>query len=520
MSHGLHHVTLVTGRAQANVDFYAGFLGLRLVKRTGGFEDATQLHLFYGDQAGSPGSLVTFLVWEDGQPGRVGLGQFTDLALAIPSASIGFWLTRAMSSGVKVAGPGREFGEPVLRLTDPDGATIKLVGIDTLAAAAPLADGPVPAEHAVRRLRGATVLSDQARETLTALAEHLGYVETARQDGLVRLVSPAGDAIDLRDATGFWPGVGGPGTIDHLAFRTPDLDGLRQALRLLQDQGRETSPIKDRLYFTSIYWREPAGALCERATDGPGMALDESPDHLGETLFVPPETAEVVKLQLPDIALPGEPRERRIDLPFVHRLKRPADPDGSTIVVLHGTGGNETDLMPLAHRIAPRATLLGFRGRSAEEGVLRWFRRFSPTAFDQADIIAEAAAFAATLPEALAAHGLYPEQTTVLGYSNGANFAAAVMLLHPGVIRAAALLRPVRVLEQPPEADLSGTHILTVSGTTDPFAADADGLDDLLRNAGARLSRRHLVAGHQLGDDDERTVRDWLAGERYAPREA
>ncbi|MGF4302345.1 hypothetical protein ACQF59_28240, partial [Klebsiella pneumoniae] len=180
----------------------------KLVKRTGGFEDATQLHLFYGDEAGSPGSLVTFLVWEDGQPGRVGLGQFTELALAIPTASIGFWLTRAMSQGIKVAGPVREFGEPVLRLTDLDGATIKLAGVDTLAAAAPLADGPVPAEHAIRRLRGATVLSDQARETQAALAEHLGYVETTRRDGRTRLTSPAGDTIDLRDATGFWPGVG------------------------------------------------------------------------------------------------------------------------------------------------------------------------------------------------------------------------------------------------------------------------------------------------------------------------
>ncbi|QCI66761.1 VOC family protein [Phreatobacter stygius] len=512
MSAGLHHVTLITGRAQANVDFYAGFLGLRLVKRTGGFEDATQLHLFYGDAEGTPGSLVTFLVWEDGAPGRVGLGQFAELALAIPSASIGFWLTRAMGQGVKVAGPTREFGEPVLRLTDPDGATIKLVGVDALEAAAPLASQAVPAEHAVRRLRGATILSDQADETQAFLAAHLGYRETARQDGLIRLASPAGDTLDLRDATGFWPGAGGPGTIDHLAFRTADLDSLRQALRLLQDEGRETSPVKDRRYFTSVYWREPGGALCERATDGPGMAVDEATDHLGETLFVPSETAEAVKLQLPDIALPGEPRERRIDLAFVHRLKRPADPDGSTIVVLHGTGGNETDLMPLAHRIAPRATLLGFRGRSTEDGSLRWFRRFGPDAFDQSDIVAEATAFAATLPEALAFHGLDPGTTTVLGYSNGANFAAATMLLHPGVIRSAVLLRAVQVLEAPPAADLTGARILTVTGNADPFARDADGFDDLLRSTGAVVERRRLAAGHELTAWDVQVVQDWLAG--------
>src|SRR5262245_23324813 len=119
MTSGLHHITLITRKVQSNVDFYAGFLGLRLVKRTGGFEDATQLHLFYGDAEASPGSLVTFLVWEDGSPGRVGHGAPSEIALAIHPEAIGFWLTRALRFGVKATGPAVEFGEPVLRLTDP-----------------------------------------------------------------------------------------------------------------------------------------------------------------------------------------------------------------------------------------------------------------------------------------------------------------------------------------------------------------------------------------------------------------
>ena len=130
MPSGIHHVTGITRRVQANVDFYAGFLGLRLVKRTAGFEDAEQLHLFYGDALGSPGSLITFLVWEDGAPGRVGHGQVTEIALAVPPASIGDWLTRAMSAHIPVEGPSREMGETVLRLKDPDGVIVKLVGAD------------------------------------------------------------------------------------------------------------------------------------------------------------------------------------------------------------------------------------------------------------------------------------------------------------------------------------------------------------------------------------------------------
>ena len=128
MTTGIHHVTGITANVQANVDFYAGFLGLRLVKRTGGFEDAEQLHLFYGDAAGSPGSLVSFLVWEAGGRGRVGHGQVAEIAFAVPPASIGDWLTRAMDARVPVEGPSREFGAPILRLKDPDGLIVKLVG--------------------------------------------------------------------------------------------------------------------------------------------------------------------------------------------------------------------------------------------------------------------------------------------------------------------------------------------------------------------------------------------------------
>lgn len=510
---GIHHVTLVTRRAQANLDFYVGVLGLRLVKRTAGFEDAAQLHLFYGNALGTPGSLVTFLVWEDGAPGRPGLGQAAELSLAVPPASIGFWLTRMMTAGTRFEGPTREFGEPVLRLTDPDGVTAKLVGADLPGAAMSWTGQGIPAEHAVRRVRGVLLLSDRPTETAAFLARHFDYREAAREVGLVRLLSPAGDAIDVRDATGFWPGAPGTGTIDHVAFRAPGLAAVRESFGRLTEEGHEATPPKDRRYFASIYVREPGGVLCELATDGPGMTVDEPEARLGKGLFVPPtatERAEEIRLILPDVAMPGEEREMRADLPFVHRLKRPPDPDGSALVLLHGTGGNETDLMPFAHRIAPRAALLGFRGRSTEEGVLRWFRRLGPTRFDQADIVQEAEAFAATLPEALSFYGLDPTRTTVLGYSNGANFAAAAMLLHPGLIRRAALLRPMVALEAPPAADLAGTTVLAVAGAADPYGPCAPALAETLRRAGAAVAAETVAAGHELVLADIDAVRAWL----------
>ena len=169
---GIHHLTLITRKVQANVDFYAGFLGLRLVKRTGGFEDSAQLHLIYGDAEGSPGSLVTFLVWEDGGQGRVGFGQTLDMSLAIHPESIGFWLTRALQHGIAAEGPSIEFGEPVIRFKDPDGVIVKLVGTSVFDKCTPHITRDIPQEHAIARIRAATMLTEVPEETEAFFARH------------------------------------------------------------------------------------------------------------------------------------------------------------------------------------------------------------------------------------------------------------------------------------------------------------------------------------------------------------
>lgn len=502
LSNGIHHVTLITRDVQANVDFYVGFLGLRLVKRTGGYEDGQQLHLFYGDEQGSPGSLVTFLVWQDGAPGRAGLGQVSEIAFAVPAASIGGWLVRALDKGVPVQGPLREFGEPVLRLKDPDGFIVKLVGV---------AEGG--SEEAVGRLRAVTILTGDAEET-AAFVRRFGYAPGPVAENIQRLVSNE-DAIDVRNAAGYVPGLPGTGTADHVAFRAADVAAVRDVEASLSRLNSSPTTVHDRKYFTSLYVREPGGTLFELATDGPGFAIDEAPGHLGETLFVPPHDAaraEDLKVMLPQFAMPGEPRLPKRDLPFVHRFFTPQDPDGSTLVLLHGTGGTEADLMPLAHRIAPHAALLGVRGRSHEEGIARFFRRLSQKVFDQADIRSEAEAFEAFMENAISGYGLEPGRITVLGYSNGANFAAAVMGLHPAVIRRAILLRAVPVLDPLPEADLAGSEALVISGEKDPFGDGAPALAAWLAKNGATAQHRSVAAGHQLTADDEAIARGWLNG--------
>ena len=505
-STGIHHVTLITRRVQENIDFYVGFLGLRLVKRTGGFEDANQLHLFYGDRLGSPGSLITFLVWEDGASGRVGNGQVSEVAFAVPPASIGDWMTRALRHGVPVTGPSREFGESVLRFKDPDGIIVKLVGVDLPAAEPWGEDGT-----AIRRLRGVTILTETPEET-AAFVARFGY-QAGSTDGNTRRMLSDTDAVDIRDASGYVPGIPGTGTADHVAFRAADVAAVHAAETDFSRLNSSPTNFHDRKYFTSLYVREPGGTLFELATDGPGFTIDEPPERLGETLFTPPREAdrsEDLAVMLPQFSLPGEPRMPRRELPFVHRFFTPENTDGSTLVLLHGTGGSEADLMPLAHRIAPRATLLGVRGRSLEEGSVRWFRRLSMTSFDREDIRSEAEAFAAFVEGSVAGYGLDPATTTFLGYSNGANFAAAVMALQPGTIRRAILLRAVPVLDDPPDTNLAGTQVLTVTGAQDPFGQRGPQLDSWLRRCGATVETHTIDAGHQLVPADGTIAKEWL----------
>jgi phospholipase/carboxylesterase len=513
MTSGIHHITLITRKVQANVDFYAGFLGLRLVKRTAGFEDAMQLHLLYGDVIGSPGSLVTFLVWEDGAPGRVGHGQPSEIAFAIAPESIGFWLTRALQYNVSATGPAQEFGEPVIRLKDPDGVIVKLVGTDAFATSAPHATPGISEENAIRRLRGATILTAKPEGTAAFVARHFGYAETAHTDAIRRLTSETGDIIDVRDAAGFWTAAPGTGTIDHIAFRAidkPAVDDLRIRLEA-EDAGSISA--HDRKYFFSLYVREPGGALFEFATDAPGVTVDEDIATLGTRLFVPEHFGGELDsnlVVLPQFALPGEERFTQRDLPFIHRLHQPKNPDGRTIVLLHGSGADETSLLPLGRQIAPNSLLFSLRGRSTEEGFPRFFRRITPFSFDQKDIVSEAEALVAMIEGAVPAYGIDPEKMIFVGYSNGANMLIATMLLHPGLIRNAALLRMMNPLETVPEADLSGTHILTVTGATDAYSRYAPPLESILREAGATLDTVTLKAGHEIGTMDAQAVRQWL----------
>ena len=286
----IHHVTAIAGEPQRNLDFYAGLLGMRLVKLTVNYDDPGTYHFYYGDELGRPGTLLTFFPWTGSRPGRQGTGQINGVGLAIPQSSLGYWVERLLSLGVKFEGPTRRFGEQVLAFADPDGLMLELVATPRVADLEGWRDGPVPAEQAIRGVHGVTIWEDGDAGSAAFLTDTMGYTIQEQVENRVRLESGSevlGTLVELRRAPGFWRGGDGAGTVHHVAFRAPDDAEQVERKRKLRDMGVQVTDVRDRTYFRSIYFREPGGVLFEIATDGPGFTVDETPAELGTALRLP-----------------------------------------------------------------------------------------------------------------------------------------------------------------------------------------------------------------------------------------
>lgn len=289
MAHGIHHVTAIAGNARRNLDFYTGTLGLRLVKKTVNFDDPGTYHLYYGDEAGRPGTILTFFPWAHVAPGRVGVGQTQETAFRVPTDAIGYWMHHFVERGVPHAAPEKRFGQTVLPFKDPDGMTLALVG-DNGNGAPGWQAGGVPAEYAIRGFAGVTLLADYAFPTGAILTDVLGFTETAREGTLTRYRGDTllGGSVDIRAVGGFLSGRMGGGSVHHVAFRAKDdAEQAEMVRRLAEHHDIHATEQKDRKYFRSVYFREPGGILFEIATDEPGFAADESVESLGRNLKLP-----------------------------------------------------------------------------------------------------------------------------------------------------------------------------------------------------------------------------------------
>ncbi len=307
---GLHHITAISGPAQENVDFYAGVLGMRLVKKSVNQDDPGTYHLFYADAEGHPGSDLTFFPWAHMAPPRAGHGLATEVSLEIPPGSLDYWGTRLQRYAVRIDSAGTRFGAPVLTLTDPHGMQVALVEgpSGSSRAFAPWSGSPVPADRQVRGLYGAQVLERHAAATTRFLTEVLGFERLGDENGWTRFgFAGAAGIIDVRESPDARRGAWGVGAIHHLAWRVDDGAHQLAMRQQIESAGVQPTPVIDRFWFQSVYFKEPGGVLFELATDGPGFAVDEDPAHLGEALVLPPwlETSRAqIESVLPALTLP------------------------------------------------------------------------------------------------------------------------------------------------------------------------------------------------------------------------
>ncbi len=287
---GLHHVTAIAGPARVNLDFYTRILGLRLVKRTVNFDDPGTWHLYFGDEAGRPGTILTFFPWAHAAPGSLGIGETQETAFRVPLGSLGWWAHHLVERGVEHETPTTVLGSRVLRFKDPHGTRLALVGVPGIEAEAAAGLGEVPADHAIRGFFGVTLLLERAAPTAQILTEVFGF-EAAGEDGSVSRYRVPGQSlgavVDIREVGGFPRGRSGAGTVHHIAFRAAGDEDQAAMVERLTGMGLAVTGQKDRNYFRSVYFREPGGVLFEIATDVPGFAVDEAPESLGRELKLP-----------------------------------------------------------------------------------------------------------------------------------------------------------------------------------------------------------------------------------------
>ena len=291
--YGIHHVTAIAGRPQRNINFYTSVLGLRLVKLTVNFDDPTTYHIYFGDELGRPGTILTFFPWSDAPKGHRGTGQVITTSFLIPKNSIDYWKNRLKNNDVAVKGPFNRFDEQVLTLYDSDGLELELVAHSS-AEDRDLNvwnDGGIPFEHAIRGFYSVALSEEGFERTADVLKKELGFSligqEKSRFRYKIKNSETGASIVDVLCLPYTPSGYIGAGSVHHVAFRTPTDEKQKVLRSSIIKAGLNATPVIDRTYFHSVYFREPGGILFEIATDPPGFTIDQKLSELGTRLMLP-----------------------------------------------------------------------------------------------------------------------------------------------------------------------------------------------------------------------------------------
>jgi glyoxalase family protein len=289
---GLHHITAIAGDAQRNVDFYTKVLGVRLVKKTVNFDDPGTYHFYYGDEVGTPGSILTFFPWEGIRKGRAGTGMATEIGYTVPGGSLDFWTRRFEELSVKHQPVRERFGEKYIPFEDGDGLQLNLVETGAADDRKPWTTAAVPGEVATKGFHSIVLTVRNSASTAKVLTEVLGYRLLSQEGNRFRFGTDAlatANIVDVVEEPNGEPGINAGGTNHHVAFRVKDDNILMEFREKVRSAGLNITEKIDRNYFYSLYFREPGGVLFELASDNPGFATDETVNELGTHLMLPPQ---------------------------------------------------------------------------------------------------------------------------------------------------------------------------------------------------------------------------------------
>jgi glyoxalase family protein len=480
---GLHHVTAIASDPQANLDFYTQVLGLRFVKRTVNFDDPGTYHFYFGDDIGSPGTILTFFPWPHANRGSVGAGEVTHNAFSIPADSLAYWEQRLVQKGINFTRSPRRFEEEVLTLSDPDGMQIEIVAHAEAATAHPPRFSDVPSAHAIRGFFGVTMLQLDATETASTLA-FMGFNQIAAEGNRLRFASPSdphapGNHIDILLDPSANFGRSGAGSVHHIAFRAAN-DEAHLEWRAKITAHLPATEVLDREYFHSIYFREPGGVLFELATDNPGFAIDESRDSLGERLCLPPwfeSRRPELEQRLPPITLhksanspaPQTSKPRASDPHAAGELYRAGaalEQAKGVVILLHGRGGPARDILTLSRALAPANTPIAFLAPQGDG--FTWYPNSFLVERDQNQPFLDSAlARVQSVVDLALAAGIPLDRIVLAGFSQGACLATEFIATHPA--RYAGLIAWTGGLIGPEGSDL--THTGDLAGTPALFAS-------------------------------------------------
>jgi glyoxalase family protein len=289
---GLHHITAIAGEAQRNYDFYTKVLGLRLVKKTVNFDDPGTYHFYYGDEVGTPGTILTFFPWEGIHKGTVGTGMATEIGYSVPQGSLPFWTDRFQGLKVKHQPVAERFGEQYLSFEDPDGLLLNLIETSTSDNRKQWTTAGINETVANKGFHNVVLNVRNLAPTAKVLTDIFGYQQTSQEGNHYRFVTDAigtGNIVDIIEDAAGHRGVNAGGTNHHVAFRVKDDQLMMEFREKIRTAGLNITEKIDRNYFYSLYFREPGGILFELASENPGFATDETVSELGTHLMLPPQ---------------------------------------------------------------------------------------------------------------------------------------------------------------------------------------------------------------------------------------